>query len=642
MENFLDKKYPDLHKSKPVERAVRQTGENKYKKDEKIEAYLDRLESLILDPKKEQKRKNMFESESRPRALSLLREMVMGKYVRPDAEKKTESAVRTEERAARDLGMNLEYGEEQVNQRQEILMKDLEKSLDAWISYLSDYNEPYPTWFRYYVFRNILNLGEFDKDKKEFKERSRGSAGLFPDIDRGALAYIEDIIESTKDEKVLQKLQEAQRVASNNNLKEGELLTTEKAESFSKMSFAKQYAEAIKLSGEITPEMREETRGKWVKYQQSTDPTALWASLQNKGTAWCTKGFATTETQLKGGDFYVYYTLDKSGEPRIPRIAIRMNGQNEIGEIRGVADGQQNLEENMAPILEEKMKEFGTEAGKYEKKSSDMKKMTAIYEKSFKKDKELGEKIYLYPELSREELSFLYEMESSIEGFGYQKDPRIEELRKNRNPKEDAPIVFDCRPEEIAWGFDEIKENTKAYIGKWNPEVFKKIPGSVEYLYESFPDRKIFKKTIELTNKTPKEYEKKLLAEGNKRSDWAKDILYKIKPLNKKEKVNLVSFSVAQLGFPGGATLEQIYNKAKEFDLELCPAQVGPELRLVYKDQPMNEWLIIAMDPIFDRAGGPDLFCVGRDGAESWLRAFGGELSDGWDGGYRFAFRSRK
>jgi hypothetical protein len=253
MKNFLDKKYSDLHNSKPVEKAVKQTGEKIYQKEEKIDAYLDRIEKLILDPKKEQTRDNLFDGDSRPRALFLLREMVMNKYVRSDTEKKTEGAVRVEERAARDLGMNLEYSEEQRMERQEILVKDLEKSLDAWISYLSDNNEPYPTWFRYYVFRNVLNLGEFDKDKKEFKERSKGSAGLFPDIDRGALAYIEDIIEATKDEKILHKLQEAQKVAANNNLKEGELLTKEKAESFSKMSFSKQYTEAIKLNGEITP-----------------------------------------------------------------------------------------------------------------------------------------------------------------------------------------------------------------------------------------------------------------------------------------------------------------------------------------------------------------------------------------------------
>ncbi|MFH1608900.1 MAG: hypothetical protein ABH951_02720 [Patescibacteria group bacterium] len=631
MKNFLDKKYPDLHKSKPIEKAVKQTGENIHIKDEKIEAYLDRLEKLILDPKKEQKRKDLFDGESRPRALSLLREMVMNKYVRSDTEKKTEGAVNVEERAARDLGMNLEYNEEQRNERQEILVKDLEKSLDNWISYLSDNNEPYPTWFRYYVFRNVLDLGEFDKDKKEFKKRSKGSAGLFPDIDRGALAYIQDIIEATKDEKILQKLQEAQKVAANNNLKEGELLTKEKAEAFSKMSFAKQYTEAIKLNGEITPEMREEIRGKWIKYQQGTDPTALWASLQNKGTAWCTKGFATATTQLQGGDFYVYYTLDKSGQPNIPRIAIRMNGQNQIGEVRGVADGQQNLEGNMALILEEKLKDFGNEADKYKKKSADMKKVTELVKKQEKNE-----------QFTKEDLIFIYEMNSSIEGFGYEKDPRIVELRKQRNPKEDAPIVFECKSDQVAYGLNEINENTKAYIGEWNPEIFKKIPKNIEHLYESFPDKKIFRKEIELTTKTSEEYTKEIEAQGMKIYSYAQDMLKKIESLKNKEKADLVSFSVEQLGFPNGATLEKIYERAKELDLELCPPQVGPELRLNYKDQPNGEYLRIAMDSIADRDGSPGVFLVACDGDGLWLDDDRGDLDSLWSGDDRFVFRSRK
>lgn len=616
--NFLEQKYQDLHNSRPVERAVKITGEKIYDKDEKIEAYLDRLEELIFDPKKEQKRQ-MFGKDSRPRALFLLREMVLDKYVRSNQDKKTEGAVRTEERAARDLGMNIEYGDEQRNQRQEILMKDLEKSLDAWISYLSDNNEPYPMWFRYYVFRNILNLGDFDKDKGEFRERSQGSAYLFPDIDRGALAYIQDVIEATKDEKMLGKLQEAQKIASNNNLKEGELLTKEKATAFSKLSFAKQYTEAIKLNGEITPELREEVRGKWVKYQQKTDPTALWASLQNKGTAWCTKGFATASTQLEGGDFYVYYTLDKSGEPRIPRIAIRMNGQNEIGEIRGTADNQQNLEGNMAPILDEKLKDFGNEADKYKKKSSDMKKMTELTKKQEKNES-----------FTSEELKFLYEVNDSIDGFGYDKDPRVKELREKRILEEDLSIIFECQSNQIARNINEVNDNTKAYIGEWNPKIFKKNPENIEYLYESFPKKKIFRRTIELTTKTPKEYTDLLISEGNQISTYAQDILNKIKPLKQKEEIDLVSFSVEQLGFPNGATLQQIYDIAKEFNLELCPPQVGSELRLSYKDQPEDEWLRIAMNPISGRDGGPLLFFVGRDGSESWLYHVNGGLGNYW------------
>jgi len=319
MENpeYLKKKY-DLHNTVEVKSAtkhpeksvIKNIGEGKkipQNPEVQIQNYLDRLERLALDPEHKQDRKNMGDKEGteRSRALSLLREMVMEKYVRPNKEKLAEGAAIVEERAARQLGMNMHYGEEQLAERGEIAVKDLESSLDQWISYLSDLNEPYPTWFRYYAFRNILELGEFDKDKKEFPKRTSSTNRLFPDIDRGALARIEDIIECSKSPEKLERFRNAQKETQTS---QDQLLTSEKAKAFADMTFAKQYAESIEESGEITPEMRAETRGKWIKYSQDSDPTALWASLQNKGTAWCTKGFATAETQLKGGDFYVYYT----------------------------------------------------------------------------------------------------------------------------------------------------------------------------------------------------------------------------------------------------------------------------------------------------------------------------------------------
>jgi len=267
----------------------------------RIENYLDRLERLALDPKKEQDKK-LFRDEPRPRALSLLREMVMNKYVRPRKEKMAAGAAKVEERVARELGIEARYGEQELAARGEIAVADLEKSLDNWISYLSDANEPYPTWFRYYAFRNVLDLGDYDKDKGEFTKRSEGSARLFPDIDRGSLAYMEQMMEAAKDPSMLERLRRAQESTAT---PVDQLLTKEKAAQFAKLSFAKQYAEGIKTAGEITAEMKEETKGSWVRYQQGTDPTALWASLQNKGAPWCTKGFATAETQLKGGDLSV-------------------------------------------------------------------------------------------------------------------------------------------------------------------------------------------------------------------------------------------------------------------------------------------------------------------------------------------------
>jgi len=452
-QDFLKKKY-NLHTAPEVETAVRRTekrtGEKVSQKPaERIQAYLDRLERLALDPEKKQPRK-MFGAEPRPRALFLLREMLMNKYVRPYKEKMAQGAARVEERAAREMGIEAHYGEQELAQRGEIAVEDLEKSLDNWILYLSDANEPYPTWFRYYVFRNILNLGDYDKDKGEFTKRSPGSFRLFPEIDRGALGYVQDMIEASKNPQILERLRRAQEAVGT---PKDQLITKEKAAKFANLSFAKQYAEGIKQAGEITPEMRKETRGKWVKYQKGTDPTALWASLQNKGTAWCTKGFATAETQLKGGDFYVYYTYDKQGKPTIPRIAIRMQGES-IAEVRGVADNEQNLEANMVDIAEKKMNELPG-ADKYRKASADMKQLT-----------EINKKVKANQELTKEDLIFLYEINEKIQGFGYQEDLRIEEIRKTRDLKQDLANIFNCSKNQISTTKEEaLKGDIKYHYG---------------------------------------------------------------------------------------------------------------------------------------------------------------------------------
>ncbi len=85
--------------------------------------------------------------------------------------------------------------------------------------------------------------------------------------------------------------------------------------------------------------------------------------------------------------------------------------------------------------------------------------------------------------------------------------------------------------------------------------------------------------------------------------DYADQILNKMKVSETETQVDLVVKTVAELGFKGGANRDAIYARAKELGLELCPAEVGPALRLAYQDQPNGEWLRIAMEPISDSGG---------------------------------------
>lgn len=132
-------------------------------------------------------------------------------------------------------------------------------------------------------------------------------------------------------------------------------------------------------------------------------------------------------------------------------------------------------------------------------------------------------------------------------------------------------------------------------------------------------------KTVELgTFEDVKSLKKAFEKNGFRISNWANDLLGKpaFALASEETEVKLVKTTVVELGFPEGATLEEIYARAKELGLELCPAEVGPELRLQYTDQPYGEWLtMIAMKPITDSRGRPGLFYVAHDGVGRWLGA---------------------
>ena len=63
------------------------------------------------------------------------------------------------------------------------------------------------------------------------------------------------------------------------------------------------------------------------------------------GTPWCTAGVGTARTQIKNGDFYIYYNKG------VPQVAIRMDGTDRIGEIRGNSP-KQALTQTQADIAE--------------------------------------------------------------------------------------------------------------------------------------------------------------------------------------------------------------------------------------------------------------------------------------------------
>lgn len=124
-------------------------------------------------------------------------------------------------------------------------------------------------------------------------------------------------------------------------------------------------------------------------------------------------------------------------------------------------------------------------------------------------------------------------------------------------------------------------------------------------------------------------------------SDYAKDMLKKVK-YGKKRKIDLVKVTVGELGFDDWTTTKEVFAKAKKLGLELCPQEVGPILRDVYRDQPKDEWLYIGMKMVLDRVGGPSVFELLHGDYGLWLYGFWAGPVYRWSPDVEFLFSLRQ
>jgi hypothetical protein len=141
---------------------------------------------------------------------------------------------------------------------------------------------------------------------------------------------------------------------------------------------------------------------------------------------------------------------------------------------------------------------------------------------------------------------------------------------------------------------------------------------------------------------SPEKSEAQIKEKGMFLGDYAKDMLYKTEFSKTPETYKLVKFTVAELGLKSGVTTKEIFETAQKLGLDLCPAEIGPQLRLQYEDQPNGEYLRIAMNPISARDGRLNLFRVDHDNGFRWLDDGSGRPDSTWGDDDDFVFVSRK
>ena len=363
-ERFLDVLYKDLYNSDEV----LHTKKKNDSKEESISTYLNRLERI-------HNRINTKYKEA------LVKKMYFNKYVIKE----------------KDIPSYIDD-----NIRKDII-NNQKITLAAWIDYLSDKNAMYPVWAKYWVFRQVLNMGAYDELSGKYTKRNKKTRNAFVEVNPEVIAKcIENVIKLLGNEK--KSTQEIRKLVSN-------------------ISFEKLYTEYVNNY----KEQFKSNEGIWVKYNKGSieDAKKLSNSLQGYNTKWCTASENTAITQVKKGDFYVYYTKDMDGNYTVPRIAIRLNGNRYIGEIRGV-EGFQNLEETMIPVLEKKLKEMTflkeDDVNNYLQKIYDLKELQLIKRKFLNNEELMDQEIY--------------DLYTKKFDFGYS-DSVAEKIIKKRNFEQD-------------------------------------------------------------------------------------------------------------------------------------------------------------------------------------------------------------
>lgn len=380
-EKFLLKLYKELYNEESVKHSSTKS-DNKY---EAVKKYIERLERVH---EKAINHKN-------DNGVKLLKSFYYDKYV-IKKEDIPESYINYLDKVQFDQ-YGIHMNEYQKEEQKDLIRENQKKSLDEWLDYFTSEDAKfYPTWAKYWAFQGMLTIGNYDINKGIYNKRSKTTVAPFPELDREVLSKsIDLVIKETNKEEIEEK--DLEKLVKNGN-------------------FFKLYTVQLKDTRENN--LGEETKGKWIKYEQGDNYQELHKSLQGKNTGWCTAGESTCKYQLKNGDFYVYYTYDEKGKATIPRLAIRMNGKNTIGEIRGVGKDQ-NIEPHFEDVIAKKLENF-KDADSYKKRVKDTQMLTYVYTKYEN-----------HKPLTKEDFNFIYEIDNKIETMGWEMDPRLEELKNN-------------------------------------------------------------------------------------------------------------------------------------------------------------------------------------------------------------------
>ena len=342
-----------------------------------------------------------------------------------------------QEQILRDNGQ----GRELSRYEKEVLAEDLidkqRQSITSWANYLGDKNCLYPLWFKVYAFDGISKMSNaLNLDEADYNRRDNTTALSFPKLNAEILA------------KVYRNINEFYGVVKEDWLSkhpdDEKLVSLVKSANFPKL-YAKELVDTKVIIK--TPERTEDVHGDWFEYKLGDEEEI--ASLA-EGTRWCVVDPNVAHNYLTYGqysnpeeyddyddDYYDYddaevenseakFIIFRLEDPNSPGVyasngsaSIRLDPDGIVDEISGLNDGQA-VEDALVPIVKEKTISLpGGE--KYLQKFDDKQALIRLDKKM-----EKGQ------DLTKEELSFLYELDRPIATLDTynRKDPRIPELKE--------------------------------------------------------------------------------------------------------------------------------------------------------------------------------------------------------------------
>ena len=344
-----------------------------------------------------------------------------------DYEDIPEAYWKQQEQILRDNGQGRKLSEYEKKILAEDLIDKQRQSITSWANYLGGKNCPYPLWFKVYAFDGISKMSNaLNLDDADYNRRDNTTALSFPKLNAEILA------------KVYRQINDFYGVDKENWLAQHsddeKLVSLVKSANFPKL-YAKELVDTKVILK--TPERTEDVHGDWFEYKLGDEEEI--ASLA-EGTRWCVVDPNVAHNYLVYGEYghskstgadeesnskakFIIFRLKDSNSPGVfasnGSASIRLDPDGTVAEVSGLNDGQA-VEDALISIVKEKTLSLpGGE--KYLQKFDDKQALIRLDKKM-----EKGE------DLTKEELSFLYELDRPIATLDTynREDPRIPELKE--------------------------------------------------------------------------------------------------------------------------------------------------------------------------------------------------------------------